>query len=143
MNIYFSRVNRMSLILTFVKIFTILVLISNNAILTNTQQNRQILELNDTNFDEFRLKHEYVLIYFHATYSEESRFLQTHFRRLPDYIQSDHDISFAIITHKNYNVNHKYNIDFPYPKIILVNKENFYTYKGEMSSSAIGNWVTM
>ncbi len=101
----------------------------------------KILELNDSNFEEYRLKHEYVLIYFHANYSEESKFLQMHFKRLPGFISPKKDIVYAIITQKNYIVNHKYNVEFPYPKIILVNKDSHHVYSGEINTNTIADWV--
>jgi hypothetical protein len=99
------------------------------------------LELNDTTFEELRAKHEYLLIYFHANYSDESKFLQIHFRRLPNYLSTKRDMVFGIISQKNYITNHKYNIEFPYPKIVLINKDIHYVYAGEINTNSIGDWV--
>lgn len=106
-----------------------------------SQENKEIRTLTDENFKEVKEQHDYVLVYFHATYSQESNHLQLHFRRLPDYINSRADIAYGIMTQKNYVTNHKYDIESPYPKIVLVQKDNFYIYKGEMSTARIADWV--
>ena len=67
-----------------------------------------ILELNDTNFEEYKAKNEYLLIYFHASYSQESISLQKHFIEIPKYLNKTKPIVYGIISQKNYYVNHKY-----------------------------------
>jgi hypothetical protein len=100
-----------------------------------------ILELNDTNFEEYKAKNEYLLIYFHASYSQESISLQKHFIEIPKYLNKTKPIVYGIISQKNYYVNHKYKVEFPYPRILLINKDNNYVYKGEIKTDSIAEWV--
>lgn len=110
-----------------------------------TCSSSEIINLTDANFEEYKSKHPSMLLYFHASYSEESEKLQMHFRALPQHIKGD--MLFAIVSQKEYVINHKYNVEFPYPKIILVNNLNslnnelFYEYTGEMKANQIADWV--
>jgi hypothetical protein len=107
-----------------------------------TSTTTQIINLTDTNFEEYKSKHPVMLLYFHASYSEESEKLQMHFRALPEHLKSfENNILYAIVSQREYIINHKYNVEFPYPKIILVNKELFYEYTGEMKANLITDWV--
>jgi thioredoxin 1 len=100
-------------------------------------------ELNDENFSEYLNKHEYLAVYFHATYSDESKTLQNQFKKIPYYLEtnSSFNLAYGIITQKAYQTNHKYNVDFPYPKIFLITKETYWEYKGEMKAETIADWM--
>ena len=51
------------------------------------------------------------------------------------------DIVYAIISQKSYLTNHKYNVQFPYPRIYLINKDIHYIYNGEINTNQIADWI--
>lgn len=99
-----------------------------------------VVQLNDTSFEQYQKEHDHILIYFHAVWSNDSNFLKVQFYRLPNSIKSQKPLVFAEITSKNYITNHKYDIN-TYPSIVLVTKDKHFTYKGEMTTNVIGDWV--
>jgi len=122
----------------------------NQDILDNskTEKNDTIIMLNDSNFEEYKHKIEFLLLFIHATYSDQSEYLKSVFQKIPEHIKTNRTISFGIMTQKNPKTLKKYKIEGPFPKIFLIskdidkNQDNIILYKGEFDASLILEWVT-
>lgn len=119
-----------------------IVLVLSYLICTILAQSQSVIQLDDATFEEYHKKHDLILVYFHAVWSNDSNFLKAQFYRLPSIVISDKDLIFGETTSKNYIINHKYDIQ-TYPSIVLINKEKYYKYKGEITTNAIKDWIEM
>jgi hypothetical protein len=106
-------------------------------------KNNTIITLNDSNFEEYKQKTEFLLIFIHATYSDQSGYLKSEFQKIPEHIKTNKKISYGFMTHKNPKTLKKYKIEGPFPKILLINKdkETNVLYKGDFETSSIFEWV--
>ena len=110
------------------------------------EKNGTIIILNDSNFEEYKNKTEFLLLFIHATYSDQSEYLKSEFQKIPEHIKTNKTISYGIMTQKNPKTLKNYKIEGPFPKIFLISKEksqdNIILYKGEFGASLIIEWVT-
>ena len=49
----------------------------------------KVITVNDTNYEEYILNNDYLTIYFHATWSDDSKQLRSHFLSLPQSISTN------------------------------------------------------
>jgi hypothetical protein len=110
------------------------------------EKNDTIIILNDSNFEDYKHKAEFLLLFIHATYSDQSEYLKSEFQKIPEHIKTNKTISYGIMTQKNPKTLKNYKIEGPFPKIFLISKEkardNIILYKGEFEASLIIEWVT-
>jgi len=99
----------------------------------------QVISVNDTTYEEYINNNEFVSIYFHATWSNDSKNIRMQYMSLPHSVKSDSKIAFLETTNKSYLINYKYDIK-NYPTILLINKDNHFTYKGSMKTRDIAEW---
>lgn len=119
------------------KIILVLIFIFN--FLKQAESNRVVL-VNDTTYEEYISNHDYVAIYFHATWSNDSKMIRLQFLGLPQTIITDLNIAFVETTSKAYMMNYKYDIK-RYPSIVLVNKDKHFLYNGQMKTREIADWI--
>lgn len=118
-------------------IFCLLIICSN---IKSQNSEERIQTLTDESFNSYKEKHDFMVIYFHAEWSNESKLIKQQFLRLPDWVETDKGILYGIVTSKNYLTVHNYNID-RFPSVVLINNDKFYLYKGEMKSNHISEWI--
>jgi len=119
------------------KIFLVTIFLVN--LLKHIQSNR-VIPVNDTTYEEYVTNNDYVTIYFHATWSNDSKMIRLQFLGLSHSIKTDLKVAFLETTSKAYMMNYKYDIK-KYPSIILVNKEKQFLYNGPLKTREIAEWI--
>lgn len=103
-------------------------------------QANRVVPVNDTSYEEHITNNDYVAIYFHAVWSNDSKTLRMQFLALPHSVNIDQKIAFLETTSKAYMMNYKYDIK-RYPSIILVNKDKNFLFNGQMKTRDMADWI--
>lgn len=109
---------------------------------------RQIsyVTFNDTNFEEFRNKFENILIYFTASWKNETDERKIILEKVRQELSTsnakerDNYLIMGEVDSKNYKIFHDYNVQ-KYPSIALIEGNNSMKYKGDFESEKILEWV--
>ena len=111
----------------------------------------KIIKVDDKNYEEHIEKNDYVVIFIHAPWSNDSKKMLQYYTLLPNEIKSSNNqneaknensikIGFLETTNKSVRLCHKYDIR-GYPSFLLIKKDKHFLYKGEMKIQEIANWV--
>jgi hypothetical protein len=135
------------LTLTFISTQTQTEQLETNESLSNTK----IIKVDDTNYQDYIDKNDFVVIFIHAPWSNDSKKMLNQYSILPHEIKENQNkneannenllkIGYLETTNKSVRLNHRYNIR-GYPSILLVKKDKHFIYKGEMKLQDIVSWV--
>lgn len=102
---------------------------------------KQIIQVNDTNIEEILGSNNYLLIYYHASWSVDSKRLKRHYQAILPQVPSDANITVAETTSRNKKTVELCEV-ITFPTICLIeSKDLAYKYKGEIDASSILEWL--
>lgn len=104
--------------------------------------NNTVVAVNDYNYKEYINNHEYVAIFFHAPWSNDSKILRVQYLALPGYLNraSNNNIAILETNSKSREMIEKYEVK-SFPTIVLVSKERFFHYKGTIKARDLNDWI--
>ena len=118
------------------------------SIITEEEQKKEVktLVLNDSNFHEYKEKYENLLVYFSASWNEETperKELISNINQEVDQIKEKENEKYIImgeVDSKNYNTSHLYDVQ-KYPSLILIEGPKHMKYKGPFELERIMEWL--